>query len=563
MKSLYCLVLVSLLCLFANISFAQEPFPGISLQGQLTDLDGTPLDGLFTITVRIYSVPEGGSPAYTEDFNLDIVSGMLTLNLGAGEGNTSDDLLAALTPDQGGTFERYLTMEINSDGELMPRRQITGSAISAVALNAQSLGGQPPDSYVTRGQSNIFTASQTFFPNDPDIIPIEVRGAVGQTADLQQWQDEGGGIMAKISGAGDFSAAAVFGNSSVFQPSQPNTIPLTVQAASGQTANLLELRDDVGLTLAVISAGGAISAPSYSGSGAGLTNLNAAELASGVVASAHGGTGLDASASPSGSIFYSSSVGTWSTLSPGTPGQVLKISGGGVPAWGTDQTGGGGVTEISQGTGIILTPSPITSTGSISIDPATIPLLSGVNSFTRTQSIRTADGLEEGLLIYANVNQLADLWRCEDNSGNTLAKCDASGNILANSVLCGGQKCGVVPTSQGMTKLYAQESSEYWFEEFGEADLIDGRAHIDLDRLYLETVTIDDDHPMKVFIQPNDDFDAYVKRSNTGFDVIKKREEKGNGHFTYRVVAKRKGYENTRLEPLGELSNNLSRESRQ
>ncbi|MBN1423775.1 hypothetical protein JXA88_04390, partial [Candidatus Fermentibacteria bacterium] len=67
-----------------------------------------------------------------------------------------------------------------------------------------------------------------------------------------------------------------------------------------------------------------------------------------------------------------------------------------------------------------------------------------------------------------------------------------------------GSKSCVVKTSKGPTLMYCQESPENWFEDFGEGQLMNGRCHIELDPLFLETVTIDRANPMKVFLQPQD-----------------------------------------------------------
>jgi hypothetical protein len=97
--------------------------------------------------------------------------------------------------------------------------------------------------------------------------------------------------------------------------------------------------------------------------------------------------------------------------------------------------------------------------------------------------------------------------------------------------------------------MYSQESPENWFEDFGEGQLINGRAHIELDPLFRETVTINRQHPMKVFVQLNDDCNGvFVRRGLTSFDVIELQKGRSNAHFTYRVVAKRKSFENKRLE---------------
>jgi hypothetical protein len=104
-----------------------------------------------------------------------------------------------------------------------------------------------------------------------------------------------------------------------------------------------------------------------------------------------------------------------------------------------------------------------------------------------------------------------------------------------------------VETSRGGTLLYCIESPENWFEDFGEGRLVDGKAHVELDPQFLETVTVNAANPMKVFVQLDDENAAglRVKRGLTGFDVEK---ERSNATFWYRVVAKRRGYELRRLE---------------
>jgi hypothetical protein len=112
-----------------------------------------------------------------------------------------------------------------------------------------------------------------------------------------------------------------------------------------------------------------------------------------------------------------------------------------------------------------------------------------------------------------------------------------------------GTKSCVVKTSRGPTLLYCQESPENWFEDFGQGRLVNGRAHIMLDNLFLETVTIDTADPMKVFVQLEGDCKGvYVSKGVNSFDVIELNSGSSNVPFSYRVVAKRKGFENKRLD---------------
>jgi hypothetical protein len=107
----------------------------------------------------------------------------------------------------------------------------------------------------------------------------------------------------------------------------------------------------------------------------------------------------------------------------------------------------------------------------------------------------------------------------------------------------------LISTSRGKTTIYSQNSTENWCEDFGEGRLNNGKAHIDIDPLFLETVTITKRHPIKVFIQLKDNCNGvFVKDGKTGFDVIEMQNGKSNATFAYRVVAKRIGYEDKRLE---------------
>lgn len=62
-------------------------------------------------------------------------------------------------------------------------------------------------------------------------------------------------------------------------------------------------------------------------------------------------------------------------------------------------------------------------------------------------------------------------------------------------------------------------------------------------------MTIDEKNPLKVFIQLNDDCNGvYVQRQATGFEVKELKAGTSGARFSYRVVAKRKGFETARLE---------------
>lgn len=121
----------------------------------------------------------------------------------------------------------------------------------------------------------------------------------------------------------------------------------------------------------------------------------------------------------------------------------------------------------------------------------------------------------------------------------------ASGDFI---VAAPGTKSASVPTSKGNQLLYCQESPEIWFEDFGRGKLVNGKVHIELDEMFLETVFVDETHPMNVFIQEMGQSNGvYVVTGKTGFDVIEKNEGTSNIEFSYRIVAKRLNYQDHRF----------------
>ena len=119
----------------------------------------------------------------------------------------------------------------------------------------------------------------------------------------------------------------------------------------------------------------------------------------------------------------------------------------------------------------------------------------------------------------------------------------AQGNLIAT-----GAKNASVPTSKGNQLLYSMESPEVWFEDLGFAELVNGEVTIHLDNLFLETVVIDESHPMHVFVQEQGECnELYVIPGTTSFTVKEKNNGSSNVRFSYRVLAKRTNYQDHRF----------------
>ena len=122
------------------------------------------------------------------------------------------------------------------------------------------------------------------------------------------------------------------------------------------------------------------------------------------------------------------------------------------------------------------------------------------------------------------------------------------GNVRINgSLTATGSKSAVVETQDyGTRALYAVESPENWFEDFGTGRLTYGKALITIDPVFAETVNLADDY--HVFLTPLGDCALYVKeKSSTSFSVWAIGGQTCSIAFDYRIVAKRLGYEDVRL----------------
>lgn len=96
--------------------------------------------------------------------------------------------------------------------------------------------------------------------------------------------------------------------------------------------------------------------------------------------------------------------------------------------------------------------------------------------------------------------------------------------------------------------LHAEESTGAWFSDYGSAQLVDGKALVAIDEIYRKTVTINAEYPAQVFIQLNGETNGvYVVKHDTYFEVIENRDGRSNASFDWRVVAKRRDFENLRL----------------
>lgn len=113
-----------------------------------------------------------------------------------------------------------------------------------------------------------------------------------------------------------------------------------------------------------------------------------------------------------------------------------------------------------------------------------------------------------------------------------------------------GTKSASVPTSKGNQLVYCIENPEIWFEDLGSGKLTNGIAHVTLEKMFLETVFIDEAHKVSVFLQEQGDSNGLtytMDADNKGFTVREKADGRSNIDFSYRIFAKRRFYQDHRF----------------
>ncbi len=120
-------------------------------------------------------------------------------------------------------------------------------------------------------------------------------------------------------------------------------------------------------------------------------------------------------------------------------------------------------------------------------------------------------------------------------------------NEVGDMWAAGTKSAKVRAGAYGDRLLYAIESPGVWFEDFGSGMLSNGTALVAIDPLFAETVNLSEDY--HVFLTPVGQWaELYVAEKSAGSFEVRAAGGSTGAEFSYRLVARRKGYENVRLE---------------
>ncbi|MDD5005099.1 MAG: polymorphic toxin-type HINT domain-containing protein [Candidatus Omnitrophica bacterium] len=140
------LILLSLL--ISNISFAAIP-RYLSMQAKVSLKDGTLLSGSKSVTFRIYDAATGGTALWSETQTVTFSNGILDAVLG---------LTTAFPATMTFNTDYWLSIEVESDGEMSPRTRLTGSPF---AFNADQIDNLDSTQLVRNDAANTLSGNLT------------------------------------------------------------------------------------------------------------------------------------------------------------------------------------------------------------------------------------------------------------------------------------------------------------------------------------------------------------------------------------------------------------------
>ncbi len=116
---------------------------------------------------------------------------------------------------------------------------------------------------------------------------------------------------------------------------------------------------------------------------------------------------------------------------------------------------------------------------------------------------------------------------------------------LTNSKVTGvGVVAEIIPTpTHGRVRMTCSESPEYWYNDYGTVQLLNGHSHVNLDPILADIIIVDAQNPIKVFPQANIlncNGLAVLNKSATGFDLVEVSGGTSSGEVDYQIVAKPK-----------------------
>jgi hypothetical protein len=504
MQKIYFLLFIILFS--ASTALAQIP-RAISYQGVLSDKKGVAIsDGDHQLTLTLYYTRTGALAAYTKNATVTTKGGLFSVLL--------DSIPATVLFDK----QYFLGISIDSGAELSPR---TPLASAAYALNVASGNGIAS---IENGDASMTVTT----PGGPNALVLVADKGIttSKLADLAVTDAKVTSVgWSKITGTpASFPAGGSAGGD--LSGSYPNPSLSTTGVTSGSYSNPTITIDSKGRIISAANGAGGINLP-FVGTGVSTTStFSITNTTPALNATAIFGTisTTTTTGNPVGAAIIGSNTNNSALTSVfGIVGKVSSAYANSAGLYGFNSSVNGGTGTMGYGSIGVL----------------------GVSNLPNNA----------GAGVYGKGMNAAG-----PNTGSYSGYfTDGQGVFINNGsfTVFGGTKAATVAIKDGkeFRKLYCEEATEIWFNDYGSSHLVNGKATIELDDIFLNTVTIDEQNPMKVFIQMNgESLPVYVRKGMTSFEVYEIGGGTSNAPFDYRIVAKRRGFENKRLEQV-ELPN--------
>jgi hypothetical protein len=223
--------------------------------------------GVGSVPTDVYITSGTASADGTGKIRLCVTSGG---QIGLGLNNTSPGAQLGVTADTSTTIVQ-ITKGAASQSSDLHQWQASGGTVLALVDASGFVGtGRVKDLAATGPYLTMGASQMVATPRSATQVPFTVQGFASQTADLQQWQDSGATVKAKIDQAGQFWTPVVsdttatgtwlqFGSASLTaNVRNAANIGLIVKGFTSQTADLQQWQDSTGARVASIGADGSL-----------------------------------------------------------------------------------------------------------------------------------------------------------------------------------------------------------------------------------------------------------------------------------------------------------------
>ena len=413
-----------------------------------------------------------------------------------------------------------------------------GSAITNV--NANQLGGLSSSSFAKLASANTFTAAQTI---NSTVAITASSGTNVLTATAN------GNLNAIGASTSSTSGGAIVGT---VTSSSGTSIGVSGSTPSGSGIGVYGINSGSGLGIEGISGSG--SGYFYPGTAVWGDSLNN----TGVAGSSENWYGvLGTSTNQNGVIAFSTnSSALWAQSTGNTPSAIAFGEG-------TSGVGFDGVSNSTSLSGLGFSSAGTWGDSGTSGHFGVLGTVDDGNAFWGKNNTVNHETLYLENDATNNGSSLALVARFAGPGAATYCYISRDGsNISIGDLVCTGSKSAAVPVDGNrMVRLYAVEAADNWFEDAGAAQISNGAGVIRFDPTFSQTISAGADY--HVFLTPEGECEGlYVSnKTASGFEVHELHGGHSNVAFSYRIMAKRKGYENVRMQDVSVAFENMKAES--